>query len=45
MVERYAKRMPDAYREEAIAWLSGATVSSTAWEQGRPKPAQHADAA
>ena len=23
MVERYAKRMPDAYRDEAVAWLAG----------------------
>lgn len=27
MVERYAKRMPDAYRSEAIAWLASCAKS------------------
>ena len=45
MVERYAKRMPDAYWEDAIAWLSNATVGSAAPKGGRAKSAQQARAA
>lgn len=35
MVERYAKRMPDAYRREAIDWLAGKSVVAAAPKRRR----------
>ncbi|RVT91685.1 site-specific integrase [Rhodovarius crocodyli] len=37
MVERYAKRMPDAYREEATAWLDGRAKSVQSAKRQRRK--------
>lgn len=39
MVERYAKRMPDAYRAEAEAWLAGTAPVAAPRKRARPKSA------